>query len=207
MVVVRKIAGGADTAGHGALVNAAIKSALAQEDLVVVSFDGVRTVTSSFINTAFIPIVAELSPEGFKRRVKIVQSTRQINEMIKLRLEDRSPAFWWGAYRITERDLRIPTLKAMASRRGGYISTSELIAELESEFRPQGEDALMLGNRSDSRFSQIVRNLKSHKLSSTSIFARGYAEALDDGMRITEAGRAYLKTLAEEAPATKRRGA
>lgn len=99
--------------------------------------------------------------------------------------------------RIHEKHVRVPALRAAAARRNGYISTSDLIEELENQFKPDGEDAEVLDNRNDTKFSQIVRNLKSHKTASTNIFAKGYAEEVDDGIRITDAGRAYLASLSE----------
>ena len=100
-------------------------------------------------------------------------------------------------YRIRERHVRVPPLRAMAARPNGHITTSELITELEDQLKPAGEDAAILDNRNDSKFSQIVRNLKSHKTASTNVFARGYAEEIDGGFRITPAGRAYLAQLPE----------
>src|SRR5216684_278083 len=93
-------------------------------------------------------------------------------------------------HRIRERHVRVPALRVMAARPDGRISTSDLIGELEYQFKPAGEDAAILDNRNDTKFSQIVRNLKSHKAASTNIFARGYAEEVDDGFKITPAGRA-----------------
>lgn len=94
--------------------------------------------------------------------------------------------------RIREKDLVVPALRAAARRPGGYISTSDLIKELEEEFAPEGEDAKILDGRQDSKFSQIVRNLKSHKISSTSMFKKGYAIDEAEGLRITDAGRSFL---------------
>ncbi len=85
----------------------------------------------------------------------------------------------------------------MAARPDGYVATSTLINELESEFRPTGEDAEILDGRSDTKFSQIVRNLKSHKKASTDLFAKGYAEVVPGGFRITTAGRQFLAQLPE----------
>ncbi|WP_156446864.1 hypothetical protein [Bradyrhizobium yuanmingense] len=97
--------------------------------------------------------------------------------------------------RISERAIVIPALKAAARKPDGYISTSELILELENALRPTGEDAEILKNRADTRFSQIVRNLKSHRQSATSMFARGLAIEERDGLRITPKGRAFLQEL------------
>lgn len=97
--------------------------------------------------------------------------------------------------RISEKAIVIPALRAADRRPNGYISTSELILELEKALRPSGEDAEILKNRADTRFSQIVRNLKSHRQSSTSMFSRGLAVEERDGLRITPKGRAFLKQL------------
>ena len=99
--------------------------------------------------------------------------------------------------RVRERELIIPALRPAAARHGGYISTSDLIVELEAQFQPEGQDAEILANRHDTYFSQEVRNLISHKDSSTSMFSRGYAEYTGDGIRINDAGRAFLAQVPE----------
>lgn len=62
--------------------------------------------------------------------------------------------------RISESDLVLPALLFISQNPG--ISTSELIDSLEIAFRPTGEDAELLEGRSDTKFSQKVRNLVSH---------------------------------------------
>lgn len=99
--------------------------------------------------------------------------------------------------RIRQKDLAIPALRAAARRLDGYITTTELIEELEREFSPEGDDAKTLAGRNDSRFSQIVRNLKSHKDSGTSIFKNGLALDEPDGLRITDVGRRFLVQIEE----------
>lgn len=99
--------------------------------------------------------------------------------------------------RIRERDLVLPALRAAATRSNGYISTTDLISVLEKEFEPRGEDAKLLANRHDSKFSQIVRNLKSHKTNATSMFKKGYALDETEGLRITDLGRALLLQIDE----------
>ena len=54
-----------------------------------------------------------------------------------------------------------------------------------------------LADRHDSHFSQKVRNLISHRDTRTSMFTRGYAEYTGDGIRITDAGRAFLDQVPE----------
>jgi len=102
--------------------------------------------------------------------------------------------------RISERNLVVPALRAAAAEAGGEITTTKLIEMLEAQFQPDGEDAAILDNRKDTKFSQIVRNLVSHKESSTSMFRKGYAEHDKQGesIRITELGRAFLDQSPDE---------
>lgn len=102
------------------------------------------------------------------------------------------------AARIRERDLVIPALRIAAARPGGVIATTDLIVSLEDEFKPEGADAELLDGRRDTHFSQKVRNLVSHRDTSTSMFKRGYAEYTGDGFRITEAGKLFLDQVPTE---------
>ena len=63
--------------------------------------------------------------------------------------------------RIEEKTLILPTLYII--QRDGAVSTTDLIAELTAVFNPTGEDAAILAGRKDTKFSQKVRNLKSHR--------------------------------------------
>ena len=102
--------------------------------------------------------------------------------------------------RVRERDLAVPALSIAAARPNGRITTSDLIAELEALFEPDGEDADILDGRHDSKFSQKVRNLISHREGQNSIFSRGYAtyDKSDESIQITAAGRAFLGGLPQE---------
>jgi len=95
--------------------------------------------------------------------------------------------------RIRERDLVIPSLRAAAGK-GGMISMPDLIEEMIQEFDPSGEDAEILDGRHDSKFSQKVRNLVSHRDSPTSMFSQGYAIYHKEGesIEITATGRSFL---------------
>ena len=99
--------------------------------------------------------------------------------------------------RIREKDLIIPALQVAAARPNGEVSTADLIDEMETVFEPEGEDAEILEGRHDTKFSQKVRNLVSHRTSSTSMFKRGYAEYTGDGIRITDAGRKFVDQFPE----------
>jgi hypothetical protein len=97
--------------------------------------------------------------------------------------------------RVCESDLVVPALRFMSERKDGLITTSELITELESLFNPTGKDAEIIEGRSDTHFSQKVRNLVSHK--SSNFIANGFAEhdTKKHGIRITDEGRDLLKKL------------
>jgi hypothetical protein len=97
--------------------------------------------------------------------------------------------------RVSEADLLIPTLRKLAAQPNGRMTTSRLISELEILFEPSGDDAKILEGRHDTHFSQIVRNMVSHKTIPGNIIAEGFAIHLGSrlGMEITEAGRLHLK--------------
>lgn len=97
--------------------------------------------------------------------------------------------------RISEADLLLPTLRILASQPNGSMTTSDLIVELTEVMNPQGEDAEILEGRQDTRFSQIVRNMVSHKDMQGNIIAEGFAVHLGrrEGLQITEAGRLHLR--------------
>lgn len=88
----------------------------------------------------------------------------------------------------TEHDLIIPSLKIIESYNDG-IDTQKLIENLRKDLKPDGEDALILINRSDDKFSQKVRNLKSHK----SLEKSDWVKFINNKYYITQNGIQYLK--------------
>ena len=100
-------------------------------------------------------------------------------------------------FRIHESDLTIPALRIANSKQGGFITTKELISHLERMFNVSGEDAEILEGRSDTKFSQIVRNIISHRESSKNMIARGFAQYDADkkGIQITIEGRKLLEYI------------
>lgn len=87
--------------------------------------------------------------------------------------------------RITESELILPSLYLMSIQQDGKISTSELIKRLEKILKPTGKDSEILKNRSDTSFSQKVRNLKSHNT-----FERHQVALYNNGQfEITDLGR------------------
>lgn len=94
--------------------------------------------------------------------------------------------------RITEAALVLPALYLM-SLHDGKIGTSDLIKELTDIMHPRGEDVQILDNRRDTRFSQIVRNLKSHN----TFNRNGFADYEDGCFQITKAGQEHLEANRE----------
>ncbi len=96
--------------------------------------------------------------------------------------------------RIKERDTYVPILELLAASPDGFCKTSEIISELERRFAPTGGYAEVLANRSDTRFSQIVRNVVSHRDSPSNLIGAGLAvyDKVRRGLRITPEGRAHL---------------
>ncbi|MHB1661868.1 MAG: HNH endonuclease [bacterium] len=96
--------------------------------------------------------------------------------------------------RVTESYLILPSLFLMDNSPSGAIATSDLIKKLFDIIKPSGEDLEILAGRTDTKFSQIVRNLRAHK----TFEKYGYAEyeniqGLRHGVyKITNKGRAYL---------------
>ena len=88
---------------------------------------------------------------------------------------------------IEEKNLILPALYVI--KENGTINTTNLIKELEILFKPSGEDAEILRNRRDTKFSQKVRNLKSHRETNNMWQWTNYKKGI---YSITNIGREYL---------------
>ena len=93
----------------------------------------------------------------------------------------------------TESELIPAALKIILDKPNG-IATKDLIIELRNLMNPSGEDLEMLSNRNDDKFSQKVRNIKSHK----TLENKGYAKFYDDKFFITEKGIKFLNEVPSE---------
>lgn len=100
-------------------------------------------------------------------------------------------------HRISEKRVKILALFVAASRKDGFITTSDLKRILLKELNPYGGDSTYLKDRNDVKFTQIIRNIVSHRHAEMSIFNLGYAEYVSsrNGIQITPAGRNYLASL------------
>jgi hypothetical protein len=101
------------------------------------------------------------------------------------------------AREISEPELVAPALELLSQQDDGFLRTSDLIGSRAVRFPPHGKDAEIAINRSDTYFSQKVRNLVSHRYSPNSFIHRGLAEydRRRRGLRITAVGREALAQL------------
>jgi hypothetical protein len=90
-------------------------------------------------------------------------------------------------------DLWKYALLIMARQKDGFASTSMLISELPDYIAIPDASLQSLAGRKDSKFSQLVRNLKSHKTTRTSFIYLGYAQDVPGGFRITSKGIEFVK--------------
>lgn len=74
----------------GELILGKLNKYFQDEEVVTVSFEGIEGVTSSFVNTAFVELLDNYTFDFIKSHLKIANSTRQINSMIKERLSFES---------------------------------------------------------------------------------------------------------------------
>ena len=75
------------TQEDGNTIFRAISPILRKGEIVELSFDGVDTVPSSFVNAALINLLESVSFDTIKSNLRFVNTTRQINEMIRTRFD------------------------------------------------------------------------------------------------------------------------
>jgi hypothetical protein len=67
----------------GQIIHDIIAPALSRGGDLTVSFDGVDSVPSSFVNVALISLLDQWNFDEIKRRLRFVDTNSQINEMIR----------------------------------------------------------------------------------------------------------------------------
>lgn len=90
---------------------------------------------------------------------------------------------------LSENQLIIPALVAMYNSPNNEIQTTDLINEIANQFVLDGQDLSPLMNRNDEKFTQIVRNLKSHK----TLRDLGYAVEIPGGFKLSQSGIDFLR--------------
>lgn len=96
------------------------------------------------------------------------------------------------------KDLWKYALLIMSFRQNGEITTRELIESLPNFVRLKDEHMVTNESRKDSKFSQIVRNLKSHKTSKSNFIYQGYAQDIRGGFKITDKGMEFVSSYFKE---------
>lgn len=97
----------------------------------------------------------------------------------------------------TEEQVRNEAMKELLHAPGCRLSTTQLIDRLSARLPLTGKDAQIAYKRSDTYFSQKVRNLVSHRGQSTGLQARGLADydADSETWTLTKQGRSHAATL------------
>jgi hypothetical protein len=102
----------------------------------------------------------------------------------------------------SESDLVVPALVEIERHAEG-IETASLLIALRRSLRPEGDDLLPLARRTDDRFSQKVRNLKSHDtlerqgLATFDGASRKY-HVTDGGRRLAKAAEGVTESLVRQ---------
>lgn len=89
-IKIHDLVPGADTAQQGDVVFPVLQAAMAAGVPFVVSFENIHSATSSFVNAAFVRLLKDHSFSTIKKHMRVVKSTRQINDMIRTRMERAS---------------------------------------------------------------------------------------------------------------------
>jgi uncharacterized protein DUF4325 len=71
------------TYSDGDIIFRLIAEEMSQGREVYVSFDGIKSVPSAFVNAALIRLIERFPFEEIRSRLHIVNSTRQINRLVK----------------------------------------------------------------------------------------------------------------------------
>ena len=98
--------------------------------------------------------------------------------------------------RLREPEARILALRIAAGQPNREAETAFIKDRVPDYITLTPEDLKLSNTRGgEPMWRQIVGNVVSHQVVSTSIFKKGYADRLPDGIRVTEAGVSYLTTL------------
>lgn len=90
-----------------------------------------------------------------------------------------------------ESQIRQEALIALSKSPTDSLTTSELIDVLSASMNPQGKDLDIIDGRSDTYFSQKVRNVVSHRNQGTGLVRNGLVkyDADEERLTLTAAGK------------------
>ncbi len=87
MIVVKDVVEHASTYEDGDVIFRLIEPRLRAGETVTISFEGITAVNSSFVNGSIIRLVESMSVAEVRSRLRITKSTKQINDLIKGRMD------------------------------------------------------------------------------------------------------------------------
>jgi hypothetical protein len=157
-------------------------SGIAPENLLPA--DSIKKAEKRLKNRVFISKPTNSSSVGDAVKEAVIKSDKVVVTSNVPEIEDRVVDL--------SKDIWKYSLLIMATKEDGEILTSSLIDELQNYIKVPDEAKNQLKGRNDSRFSQLVRNLKSHKTSKTNFIYQGYAESIRGGFKITQKGREFV---------------
>lgn len=96
------------------------------------------------------------------------------------------------------KDLWKYALLVLSVQPEGEMKTSALIDALPDYIALSDQHMKANSSRGDSKFSQIVRNLKSHKDSKSNFIYQGYAQSIHGGFKITRKGLDFVREYFKE---------
>lgn len=98
--------------------------------------------------------------------------------------------------RLREPEARILALRIAASRPNREAATSYIKEHIQDYIEFTAEDLKPSSTRKNEKmWQQITGNVVSHQQQGNSIFNEGLADRTDDGIRVTDKGVEYLKSL------------
>ncbi len=130
--------------------------------------------------------------ERKQQRMRAVPSQKRIEQPLS------APSAKEPAEIDLRKDLWKYALLIMSVKPNGEISTSDLIGEIPNYIALSDDYLAMNESRKDSKFSQIVRNLKSHKTSKSNFIYQGYAQDIRSGFKITHKGLDFVREYFKE---------
>lgn len=99
--------------------------------------------------------------------------------------------------RSTEEDIALGALWVLASSPNGEASFRTLVDQIPNHVALTAADRVQSTTRpNEQMWEQQVRNITSHFRSPGNYIYEGHIERIDDGLRITQTGRAHLQAQA-----------
>ena len=86
VIVVKKLVSSCDTNEQGDAIYAAVRGALDRGEVAIVDFSGVLYATSSFVNSALVPLLDAMNLDAVKAQVRFRGTLPAVADMIRSRL-------------------------------------------------------------------------------------------------------------------------